>query len=189
MADAHIPSDPVSSRAYLHSRNPEYNRHWIARHKARCTIDANGCWVWTGFIHAKGYGGTSYRNKGMKLHRAMYLAVHGVTLTPHQFVCHLCDVPACCNPDHLVLADNDWNMADKTRKGRHHETKVTHCPRGHAYDKANTEIKPNGSRACRTCCRARQRIRSGWSEQEAYSTPPIPQNAKTPRRWAGKKAA
>jgi hypothetical protein len=188
-SDTQRTSDSLSSKAYLHVKNPEYDRHWIERHKRRCTVDANGCWLWTGFKHPKGYGSTSYRNRSTNVHRAMYQAVHGVKLRPDQFVCHRCDVPSCCNPEHLFLGNNDVNMADKCAKGRHHEMKVTHCPRGHAYDEANTEIKPNGSRSCRTCCRARQRIKAGWSEEEAYSTPPIAQNAKTPRRWAGKKAA
>lgn len=32
---------------------------------------------------------------------------------------------------------------------------VTHCLRGHAFDEANTYVKPNGSRACRACMRNR----------------------------------
>lgn len=166
-----------------------YDAKWLARVKSKCIVDGNGCWLWQGFLSAKGYGLTAYRNSNPSVHRMMFQVVHGISLRTQQFVCHRCDVRRCCNPEHLVLADNDWNMADKCAKGRHHEMKVTHCPRGHAYDDANTEIKPNGSRSCRTCCRARQRIKSGWSEEDAYSIPPIPQNAKTPRRWAGRKAA
>ncbi len=29
----------------------------------------------------------------------------------------------------------------------------THCPQGHEYDEANTYVRPNGHRVCRTCRR------------------------------------
>lgn len=33
--------------------------------------------------------------------------------------------------------------------------RITHCPRGHLYDEANTYNQPNGERLCRTCRRER----------------------------------
>lgn len=35
----------------------------------------------------------------------------------------------------------------------------THCPRGHAYDEANTYYNKNGHRSCRACHRERERER------------------------------
>lgn len=37
------------------------------------------------------------------------------------------------------------------------ESAATHCRHGHLFDEANTYIKPNGYRACRTCDRERRR--------------------------------
>lgn len=148
----------------------EYNTRWVMRIMLRVSINEHGCWLWTGPKSEKGYGMTAYRAKSTTVHRAIYKIMKDAALTKDQFVCHRCDVPACCNPDHLFLGDNDINMADKCAKGRHHEMKVTHCPRGHAYEGENLRINPNGSRACKTCQTARGRLKAGWPEDLAYSS-------------------
>jgi hypothetical protein len=162
------------SPRFLHVKNPEYDRNWIERHKARCQISESGCWLWTAGKTATGYGCTSYRNKPSTVHRAMYQAHHGVKLTTKQYVCHHCDTRHCCNPDHLFLGDQFANMHDSVLKGRHAEQLVTHCPRGHAYDATNTYVTSAGSRHCKTCSRARGRIAAGWPEHLAYSLPQVP---------------
>lgn len=159
------------SKRYLHIKNPDYDKHWIERHERRREVSDSGCWLWTGARTATGYGCTSYRNKPSTVHRAMYQAHHGIRLSTKQYVCHRCDVRNCYNPDHLFLGDQLANMHDSVMKGRHAEQLVTHCPRGHAYDGTNTSHKSDGSRACRICCRARQRVRAGWDEADAYSKP------------------
>jgi hypothetical protein len=47
-------------------------------------------------------------------------------------------------------------MKDVVDRGRHFYANKTHCPRGHEYDEANTYNKPNGSRECRACRKARK---------------------------------
>jgi hypothetical protein len=151
-----------------------YDARWIVRVKSKCVVDGNGCWLWQGFVGYKGYGNTNYRNGSGSVHRRMYQVVHGVTLKTEQFVCHRCDVRRCCNPDHLVLADNDWNMADKTAKGRHHEMRVTHCPLNHPYNSENTYFAPNGSRHCKACKRYQLRLKAGWPEELALHPGRVP---------------
>jgi hypothetical protein len=51
-----------------------------------------------------------------------------------------------------------WATArEQTLNSRHSERAKTHCPRGHAYDEANTYIYPAGWRRCRTCSREAKR--------------------------------
>lgn len=50
------------------------------------------------------------------------------------------------------------NAADQRRHGTHRNTQATSCPRGHAYDEANTRYSARG-RKCRTCHRDWERAR------------------------------
>jgi hypothetical protein len=161
---------PTTSRALEQS---VYDAKWIARVKSKCVVNDAGCWVWQGFKSAKGYGLTAYRKKNPSVHRTMFQIVHGITLRTEQFVCHTCDVRACCNPDHLWLGDAHANNTDASVKGRHFEGKKTECERGHPFTPENVYMK-NGSRACRACARGRQRVKAGWPEDVAYSLPPQP---------------
>ena len=51
-------------------------------------------------------------------HRVAYEHKHG-PIPKGMVVMHLCDNPACCNPDHLTLGTNKENMYDSVLKGRH----------------------------------------------------------------------
>lgn len=152
----------------------QYNRQWIARVKARCVHDDNGCWRWPGSKAINGYGQTAYRGNVTRVHRMMYQLVHGVRLQAEQYVCHSCDVRDCCNPDHLWVGSASDNMMDASRKGRHHEVRRNHCKRGHPLFGDNLYIGTAGARQCLTCGRARMRLRMGWPEDLAYSLPPVP---------------
>lgn len=83
-----------------------------------------GCWLWEGgVVHdPKGFGGYGRHRipgttKRMLAHRTAYEAYVG-QLPAHMHVMHTCDVPACCNPDHLRIGTHADNMADKVAKGR-----------------------------------------------------------------------
>lgn len=66
----------------------------------RYTIDDNGCWLWSGAIHASGYGQIKWEGKSTVAHRVVYKLIKGEY--PKGLVLdHLCNVKRCVNPEHL----------------------------------------------------------------------------------------
>ena len=120
-------------------------------------VTGPGCWAWTGAVGSGGYGRILVNGQQINAHRASWM-VHRGPVRPGIEVCHTCDNPPCCNPDHLFLGTRSVNQRDSADKGRAAMTRKTHCKQGHPYDEANTHrYKRNGRdvRACRACARAR----------------------------------
>ena len=126
--------------------------------------EKTGCWLWTGAYHKSRpwpqnrYGYLSIGGKSVDTHRAMLIAIHG-PLTKEQCACHRCDVPLCCNPEHLFIGSMRDNIHDSRSKNRHHEAKKTHCDKGHPLSGDNLYLgkqaggKVGIRRVCRTCQR------------------------------------
>ncbi len=76
------------------------------------------CWIWCGTRSLKGYGRAKIKGAEMCAHRLAYLLFVGDVPEELQ-VCHKCDIPACCNPDHLFLGTALDNKRDSMAKGRH----------------------------------------------------------------------
>lgn len=75
------------------------------------------CWLYQGSLDCDGYGRVKIQSIYIKVHRLMWLARFG--LIPEDLVvCHKCDQPACCRPEHLRLDTNPENIRERTRKGR-----------------------------------------------------------------------
>lgn len=115
---------------------------------------AGGCWLWTANVSQGGYGRfwTKAPGEKVKSHQAHRWAYEdlvgpipeGLTLD------HLCRVRRCVNPCHMepVTMGVNVNRGNPNWKQR---LARTHCPKGHAFDEANTHILPDGSRRCRAC--------------------------------------
>lgn len=75
------------------------------------------CWNWTGAKKPAGYGNVRVNKKYLLSHRVAFEIVNGEF--PSKFkVCHICDNPSCCNPNHLMLGTTKSNAADMLIKGR-----------------------------------------------------------------------
>lgn len=155
----------------------------LARMMKKFVIADSGCWEWSGAIrNPGGYAWINFRGKQVPAHRLMHLLTKG-PVPEGKDCCHTCDNRKCCNPDHLWIGSRQENLMDASRKGRIGCQQKTHCPKGHAYAEHGVRHGKNKWRKCTICVRARYRMRGGWSEDDAYSIGPIPQNAPTPRRW------
>ena len=83
-------------------------------------VPFSGCWIFTGAANAFGYGIVGTGSRGMpndRAHRITYKHFRG-DIPAGMFVCHECDVPSCCNPEHLFLGTNQDNVNDMVKKGR-----------------------------------------------------------------------
>ena len=76
----------------------------------------SGCWEWSKSTRS-GYGQVRWNGKLIFAHRLSYFIVNG-EIPKGLFVCHKCDNPSCCNPDHLFLGTHIDNMMDMRTKGR-----------------------------------------------------------------------
>lgn len=126
---------------------------------ARCREADGGCLEWSGYKKGCGYAQTTFFGKTMVLHRAAWLA-SGRKIPKGKILCHHCDNRACVNFEHLFVGTHKDNTQDMIKKGRHAQSKKTHCPRGHELSGHNIKwIKSrwggaNLHRTCRTCAYA-----------------------------------
>lgn len=111
---------------------------------------ADGCWRWRGAI-SRGYGVTWLQGRTMPAHRAVYVLVIG-PVPKGMELDHLCFNPACVNPAHLEPVTSTENKR-RIRPHSNGNDQKTHCPAGHAYDQANTYLRPAGGRGCIACRR------------------------------------
>lgn len=123
------------------------------RFDASYTVDARGCWIWSGPTNSRGYG-RIYVDGPVAAHRWSY--EHFVGEIPDGLVLdHLCRVTLCVRPDHLepvTQAENirrgEWNQrAAEVRTAR------ATCKNNHLWTDENTLRDAAGHRVCRECRR------------------------------------
>lgn len=111
------------------------------------------CWMWMGPVDKDGYGRFKQAGKMLRAHRVSWGDV-----PPGLNVLHHCDNPPCVRRSHLWLGTTVDNNRDRDAKGRNGYSRRTHCPSRHPYTAANL-LREGSTRKCRTCIRARGRIR------------------------------
>lgn len=109
-------------------RGPEVGDKIKARHIERIgtleerfwrLVDKTGdCWEWKGRKDEGGYGISIGKNPPeRRAHRLAAYFMYG-PIPDGCLVCHHCDNPPCCNPDHLFLGTHGDNQRDAWAKGR-----------------------------------------------------------------------
>lgn len=105
---------------HVFSHNTLEERLWNQVSKGK---EPDDCWEWVGTTNQKGYGYTALSSSGEKngkklyTHRLAYQLTYG-PIPEGMHVCHKCDNPRCCRPDHLFLGTHQENMSDMVSKGR-----------------------------------------------------------------------
>lgn len=87
---------------------------------AKLVLTESGCIEWTGAKQPRGYGhiATGEGRETIGTHRAAWIVANG-PIPDGMDVCHSCDNPPCCNPQHLFLGTRSENLLDMVDKGRH----------------------------------------------------------------------
>ena len=93
-----------------HWLQSDTNRFWS---KVSYPGNDQDCWEWIAYRDKDGYG--IFDNK--RSHRLSWEFYNG-DIPNNLHVCHECDNPPCCNPDHLFLGTALENNQDRTNKGR-----------------------------------------------------------------------
>lgn len=75
------------------------------------------CWLWLGKLNQWGYGRIRHGGIQAMAHRVAYQlqtekSIDGL------IAMHICDNPACCNPNHIALGTHADNQKDKFNKNR-----------------------------------------------------------------------
>lgn len=130
-------------------------REWIY---SRLILDPeSGCLLWTMALDDKGYGRVNIDGRSRLVHTVTWDLDNGPV--PDGLVLdHVrdrgCIHRHCASPAHLepVTQAENLRRAQVIERLAEQRRAITHCPRNHAYDEANTYTW-HGGRSCRTCKR------------------------------------
>jgi hypothetical protein len=131
------------------------------------STNPDGCWHFTGARSGHGYGNMFFDGSVKGAHRVSYMIFcgHAPKGMHVDHMCHTrdncsggseCRHRTCVRPSHLTLTTHRDNNLRGHGVSAENALK-THCPRGHAFDAANTYVRPQQpgsdktSRDCRTC--------------------------------------
>jgi predicted XRE-type DNA-binding protein len=102
---------------FLGGRNVNTLREVLSHVNKLARISQIGeCWEWMLSRTGDGYGQVQFRGKRTLVHRLVASML--VDDVCGRVVCHVCDNPPCCNPEHLFVGTNLDNQRDAKAKGR-----------------------------------------------------------------------
>jgi len=93
----------------------------IAHFHAGCVVNENTpdkCLEWQWGTDRYGYGKFWYQGNTVQTHRLSYELFHGRQIAEDMCICHSCDTPKCCKPEHLREGTNQENTDDMTSRNR-----------------------------------------------------------------------
>lgn len=120
-------------------------------------LDRSGeCWLWTRSKDGNGYGKVWYEGKLWNAHRLAWVLTNGPIPEGRWFVCHRCDTPACCRPEHLFLGTDQDNVRDMWEKRRRDPSSAS-SPGSRNGNAVLTEGQVAAIRVCFATGRVRQK--------------------------------
>ena len=126
------------------------------------------CHEWQGPLDRDGYGTFYLRRRGRRAHRVAWFAANG-PIPEGMVVNHSCRNRRCVNVQHLRLLTATENALADSSSLAYVNSRKTHCPRGHAYDKTAT-YRGRTQRVCSTCERDKhRRLKAKWRAEDTLA--------------------
>lgn len=104
------------------------------------TVMPSGCWEWNLRRRDKGYGQVKVDGQMRDSHIVAHWLRNG-PVPEGLLVCHHCDNPPCCNPEHLFVGTHQDNCDDKMKKGRHQRLRGEQCGTAKLTEEQVREIR------------------------------------------------
>src|ERR1700678_700784 len=121
----------------------------IERFMSKVKFLDNGCWEFTSCLGKNGYTRFKLDDRLRLAHRVSYEMFKGIIPEGHQLH-HTCEFKRCVNPEHLTPVLPRVHLLELSPKAPAFiNSRVTHCPKGHAYTDDNTYTTKG--RTCKTC--------------------------------------
>jgi hypothetical protein len=134
--------------------------------------DPDGCWLWrAAHFQRTGYCVFTVKCPDGKwrpttAHRISY-RLYVAEIPDGYWIDHACRNHGCVNPDHLEAVPPAVNTARGNAPSAI-AVRENRCGRGHEFTEANTIVRPNGKRGCRTCARVQDNARNKTEARRAH---------------------